>query len=469
MRVRRVWIAFLLLPALTACSTTTPTPTAVPAVPTVPSPTSTVRPTAAATASPRLVINLITPTPLPTNPPPPPTEIVTATIDVASAPNAGSTAIPSEVGHTTADAALVAILQQCWHVSDPHQLNGQNTAHVQAYDCARGLLASVAQNYPSYALVHRVIAWGYFYKDNSISKAIQEYATAATLYHQGGDRTGESEARMRLGLLLVATSHSQACSELAQAGNLDATNDRAVTYYNAYGCGTTGNQTGGGNPVAPPVVQVNLDEVRGKILFKSDRDGFESYYVMDPDGANQKRVSGSLQVEAAKWESFSPDRSQVAVVHLEGFTRKFGYNNDIWVTDPSGGSGRALANPANDYDPVWSPHSLFDGRAWIAFISNRGDIAHAENQGEEVWIMHDDGTDARRLTCHGTNFSKHPSWSPDASHLVFYSNYPDGSNQQIYVIDMKLLSTVSDPCQVGDALQNLSHNKFNDYDPIWVK
>lgn len=469
MRVSRVWIVFLPLLALIACSATTPTPTAVPTVPTVPSPTSTVVPTAAATPSPRLVINLITPTPFPTSPPPTATDVITAATDVTGGPTPGGTALPSEVGNTTADAALVAILQRCWHLGDPHQLNGQNTAHVQAYDCARVLLANLAQNYPSYALVHRMIAWGYLYRDNSISKAVQEYTTAATLYHQGGDRAGESEARMRLGLLLIATSRTQACGELAQAGNLDASNDRAVTYYNAYGCGTTGNQAVGGNPVGPPALQVNLDEVHGKILFKSDRDGFETYYVMDPDGGNQKRVSGNLEVEASKWESFSPDRSQVAVVRLEGFTRKFGYNNDIWVTDPSGGTGRALANPANDYDPVWSPKGLFDGRAWIAFISNRGDIAHADNQGEEVWIMHDDGTDPRRLTCHGPNFSKHPSWSPDASHLVFYSNYPNEGNQQIYVMNLGLLATVSDPCQVGDAIQNLSNNKFNDYDPVWVK
>jgi hypothetical protein len=466
MRVSPAWIAFFLLLTLIACSTPTPSPTIVPIAP---QPTSTLPPTPAASATPLLVINLITPTPLPTNPPPPPTESATATINAPGVATTSSTPRPPELGHTSADGALVAVLQNCWHVSDPRQLNGQNAAHVAAYDCARGPLANIAQNYPSYGMVHRLIAWGYYYKDNAVSMAAQEYSTAATLYHQEGDRVGESEARMRLGLLLVATSRSQACAELAQAGSLDPTNDRATTYYEAYACRTTGNQTSGGKPVSPPVLQANLDQVRGKIIFKSDRDGGESYYAMDPDGRNQKRVSGSLFSAAMRWEPFSPDHSQVAVVRSAGFTRKFGYNNDIWITDPSGGGGRALANPANDYDPVWSPAGLFDGSLWIAFVSNRGDIAHAENQGEEVWIMHNDGTNSRRLTCHGPNFSKHPSWSPDARHLVFYSNYPDGGNKQIYVIDMTGLGTVSDPCQVGDALQNLSNDKFNDYDPVWVK
>jgi Tol biopolymer transport system component len=214
---------------------------------------------------------------------------------------------------------------------------------------------------------------------------------------------------------------------------------------------------------------VSLDQVRGKILFKTDREGSESVYVMDPDGRNQKRVPISLYLAAAQWESWSPDHTQVASVHNEGFTQKFGYDNDIWITDPSGGSGRALSNPANDYDPAWSPRGLFDGLNWLAFVSNRGGQAHSENQGEELWVMHPDGTNPLRLTCHGPAYSKHPSWSPDATHLVFYSNYRVGSQRQIYVVDVTSLGSVADPCAIGDTSANLSNNASNDYEPIWVK
>jgi Tol biopolymer transport system component len=43
------------------------------------------------------------------------------------------------------------------------------------------------------------------------------------------------------------------------------------------------------------------------------------------------------------------------------------YNRDIWTVDINGGNPqRATTDPANDWNPVWSP----DGR-WLYFISNR--------------------------------------------------------------------------------------------------
>lgn len=473
MRVGPIWMACLFLLSLIACNSATPTPTLVPDVP-EPTPTVTATAPASPTATSILAISLITPTPFPTDLPLQPAAILTATIPVTGTNPVAGVATPNlsqpvEIGNTAADAALVAVLQTCWHVSDPRLLNGNQTDQKNAFDCARGGLANIVQTYPTYALVHRVIAWGYYYKDNSISKAVQEYQTSATLYHQGNDPVGESEARMRLGLLLVTTNRSQACGELAQAGNLDPKNDRSITYYNAYACSSAGNLTSGGTPVASLALKANLDEFRGKILFRSDRDDIQAYYVMDADGKNQKRIQGNVYSTAAQWEPWPPDHSQVAIVKLAGATRKFGYNNDIWITDPSGGGGRALANPADDYDPAWSPSSLFDGKFWIAFVSNRGDIAHGNTQGEEIWAMHSDATNPLRLTCHGPNYSKHPSWSADSSHMVFYSNFPNGGNSQIYMIDITALGSASDPCQVGDTAKNLSNNGSNDSDPIWVK
>ncbi len=435
-------------------------------------PTATVPETSAAvnaeppsTSTPMLVINLVTPTPAPTLLPP--AAVVTSSI---SSGTPVPTSLP-ELGSTDADAALANILQRCWQVSDPRQLNGSLQAHRDAFDCARASFLDLASSNPRYALVHRLLAWGYFYKDNNVQQALAEYRKAADLYHAAGDRAGESEARLRLGLLLIGSSRAQGCSQFSLAASLYPQNDRAYQYYAAYTCdktASTGSPGGGAASAPPPPPDIKLDDVRGKILFKSDR-GYDGYYVMDPDGSNVKPASSSLYNAAAKWEAFSPDHQQVAIVRLEGFTKKFGYNNDIWITDPQGGNGRALANPADDYDPVWSPIGLFDGQNWIAFVSNRGDIAHGDTQGEELWVMHPDGTTSLRVTCHGPNYSKHPSWSADAKHIVLYSNYPNGGNSQVYVLDMTNLGQGNDACGVGETLKNISNNTFNDSDPIWVK
>jgi hypothetical protein len=372
---------------------------------------------------------------------------------------------PSGIGNTAADAALIGILQRCWHVSDTRQLNGNNADHRNAFECARQLLLGLAKNNPQYALVHRVLAWGYFYKDNEPGKALSEYRVAANLYKGQGDKVGESEARVRLALLLTSSSTPQACNELALAGSLDPTNDRASTYYKAFNCGNLAKQSGGAPP--PPEPVVNLAALRGKILFKSDRGGFPATYVMDADGKNVQEVSLATYEAAAQWEAWSPDRSQAATVRPAGFTRKFGFDNDIWITDPQG-NGRPLANPADDYDPAWSPVTLFDGRTWIAFVSNRGDLSHPDNQGEDLWLMHDDGTGPLRITCHAPFNTKHPSWSGDARRLVFHSLF-QGNHAQIFVIDLSPLGTLQDNCRLADNPLNLSQNNYNDSDPIWVK
>ncbi len=458
----------LLLLFLVACSTPSiPTPTlqAVIITPTA-NPTATQVPTIAPTQTPQVVISLITPTPQPTLPPP--TATLTTPVGTPQ-----PTSLPS-VGTSDADATLVSILQRCWQVSDPRQLNGTLEAHRNAFDCARASFQSLAASNPSYPLVHRMLAWGYYYKDNNTQAAINEYRTAAQLYRAAGDRSGESEARLRLALLVMPSSIAQGCSELGAAANAYPQNTRATEYYTAYNCakqGTTGGGTGAtgssGIQALPPLPNISLADVKGKILFKSDR-GYEGYYMMDPDGRNVKPASKAVYDAADKWEAFSQDHQQVAAVHYEGFTKKFGYDNDIWVTDPSGGNGRPLTNPANDYDPAWSPRAVFDGKDWLAFVSNRGDIAHGDNQGEEIWTMHTDGSNPFRLTCHGPSYSKHPSWSPDGNKLVYTSNYSTG-HDQIYVMDVSALGQPADPCVLGEASQNLSNSASNDSAPIWVK
>lgn len=481
-----------LLSLLLACNAATPTPpalpttgvvvaaalaptdtaaaaTATPPLPT-PEPTSTpVPPSPAPSPTSILRIILITPTPFPTYPP--------GAASSSSSASGGPTASPrpSGLGSGPADAALVGILQRCWNVSDTRQLNGNNAAHRAAFECARPLLVALAKNYSNYALVHRVLAWGYFYKDNNSSTAIGEYRAAANIYKSAGDSSGESEARMRLALLLVASNPVQGCAELAAASNLDRTNIRALDYYSAFNCRNVANSSGGGGGGAsagganqpPPPPQVDIATLHGKIAFKSERDGFPAYYVMDPDGKNVQRISGAAYDAVKQWDAWSPDRTQAATVRPAGFTRKFGYDNDIWITDPSG-YGRPLTNPANDYDPAWSPVPLFDGRGWIAFVSNRGDLNHPDHEGEDLWVMHEDGTSPFRISCHAPYYSKHPSWSPDGQRLVFYSNQ-QGDHPQIFVMDMGRLGTLQQNCDLGENPINLSHNDFADSEPVWVK
>ena len=77
---------------------------------------------------------------------------------------------------------------------------------------------------------------------------------------------------------------------------------------------------------------------------------------------------------------------------------------------------RRLTSPGttNDLAPVRS----HDGRwiAWQREIARPGGSIEAM----EIWVMHDDGSDARALVANGS-FNETPSWLPDGSGIVYAS------------------------------------------------
>ena len=133
------------------------------------------------------------------------------------------------------------------------------------------------------------------------------------------------------------------------------------------------------------------------ILFESIRDGQRGIWLMDADGANQRRIAAGG--DGSDWfPACSPDGSRVA----------FSSDRDgglfrIYVADADGlqrppGVGRA----AHDWAPEWSP----DGR-YIGFLTNRD--GHTEMYA--VDDLHG-ATDAVRLTTTGDGDVTGFSWAP---------------------------------------------------------
>jgi TolB protein len=60
------------------------------------------------------------------------------------------------------------------------------------------------------------------------------------------------------------------------------------------------------------------------------------------------------------------------------------------------------------------------------------------------------------MTWNEWEWDKHPSWSPDGTQIVFWSNRT--GHQQIWVMDAD-----------GGNLYSLSRTGFNDWDPVWIK
>ena len=207
-------------------------------------------------------------------------------------------------------------------------------------------------------------------------------------------------------------------------------------------------------PTPTPSATITLpDQVpiiyNNKILFLSDRAGKdpvtdEDYrvFALDPvDGmlysVNEPWVYGLAQEQLG----LSPDRRFVALVTPD--------NNQVLqlhIYSFEYGDTRQLTTVAEaiSYDPAWSPKG-----DRIAFVGT-------EPGNDEIYTIQVDGSEPMRLTQNTWEWDKHPSWSPDATQIVFWSNRETGRSQ-LWIMNAD-----------GTEQRNLSNNEYNDWAPIWV-
>lgn len=141
---------------------------------------------------------------------------------------------------------------------------------------------------------------------------------------------------------------------------------------------------------------------RGRIVFRSTRDGNSDIYLMNADGTGVRRLTDD---PASDYQpEISRDGTTVVFV-----SERYG-NPEICKMNADGsGVTRLTVNGAGDYAPTFSPNGQK-----IAFSSLRdGD--------EELYLMNADGSGQARLTFYpGTDAT--PAFSPDGKWIVFSSS-----------------------------------------------
>ena len=205
-------------------------------------------------------------------------------------------------------------------------------------------------------------------------------------------------------------------------------------------------------PVQSVATAVTLADLKGKIIFFSDRDGgYAQLYMMNADGSNQQLCNCSdLLQTIVNTEVTSPDKQQFLYVTTIGGGRSGGdiqiwrHNNANNTDEPV--TGGAPGFPGVDYDPAWSPDSRHI--AWVTEV----------NGADEIYLYDAIENSNVRLTESSGEWYKHPSFSPDGSHIVYWTNVQNAEKKQIWIMKLD-----------GSGKTNLSSNNYNDWDPIYVK
>ena len=157
---------------------------------------------------------------------------------------------------------------------------------------------------------------------------------------------------------------------------------------------------------------------QSRIVFTSLRDGNNEIYVMDADGGNQENLTNNPANDFDP--DWSPDGTKIASSSARGGDRR-----QIYVMDADGSQPKKLTDTRDNTDPDWSP----DGQK-IAFTVHPD---FKEEWLDHIAVVDSDGNNRVRHEDHAMD----PSWSPDGGAIAFVS-WRDVGNRaggnEIYVI-----------------------------------
>ena len=220
-------------------------------------------------------------------------------------------------------------------------------------------------------------------------------------------------------------------------------------------------------PEPPCASPLAYTELNGKIIFWTDRNTVltptpqpysggpfepirsapgDAIYIMDANGDNQRPLGMSPKCAKALYDYFLDRMAVTADGQWRLTVERSGAGTSLFLRDTRGQLVRRLTTlDGLNYSPAWSPDQ---GR--VAFVSE-------VDMNDEIYTVTADGTKTRRLTFNTWEWDKGPSWSPDGKRVVFWSNR-ETQRKQIWTVNS----------EDGGQPANLSHNGFNDWDPIWL-
>jgi len=152
-------------------------------------------------------------------------------------------------------------------------------------------------------------------------------------------------------------------------------------------------------------------DLRGKIVFTTDRDNYGELYKQNSDGSGVQRITNTTDYYE-KEPAISPDGLKIA------FSNNKGGGRHILVMDSDGSDIVQLTDDGYNKAPSWSP----DGSKIVFARSSNSDAP------SDIYIMDADGSDLKNITNTSTARESNPDWAPDGSRIV-YESYADGDTE----------------------------------------
>ncbi len=152
---------------------------------------------------------------------------------------------------------------------------------------------------------------------------------------------------------------------------------------------------------------------RTMIAFASDRTGHWEIWLMDWDGASQRRITSHNALTILP--SWAPDNERMVYTSFNGGT------SEMYIVNRRGGGRIRLStglnlNTSATFDPAGND---------IAFVGSIGG-------NPDIYLIRDDGTNLRRLTS-SASIESTPEWSPNGRQISFTSGR--SGTPQIYIMD----------------------------------
>jgi tricorn protease len=159
-----------------------------------------------------------------------------------------------------------------------------------------------------------------------------------------------------------------------------------------------------------------------KIIFLSDRNGHEDFYLLESDPPDQK-LGASRRFKKPKQLTDTAAAKVGAIFAPDG--KRVGYISagKLWTMNPDGTDQKIIVNDTQVGDFEWSPDAK-----WIAFAREDGSL------GTEVYIIPAGGGVARNVTRYAT-FNGDLTWSARGMKLAFVSMRRQ--NPRMYVMSLQ--------------------------------